>query len=257
MQQEPSTTAYLLTEVGSENGTSPTPSTSLFAVVDRIPRDEPGYTRSCLAIETMRDTVIHACTGTQLHGDEALATLLGEQVQRVTHIIRQQSQGEETFLAMAAALVVGSQLFVANKGDTHVYLCRSQEGFSQLTDAPSVMPLLAERRYPTSRHSPRQTKRNQHVRGSAMSRATTGYSCAVPLVEGDIVLLCSDGVWSVLHAAYLEHIIRSAHPDPSAICSALLLAARKSGGTDPVSLIVVYCYHQHLEGRSWRETSEG
>ncbi len=48
-------------------------------------------------------------------------------------------------------------------------------------------------------------------------------------------------MWSILHAAYLEHLIRSAGPDPSAICSALLLAVRKSGGTDPVSIIAVHC----------------
>ena len=247
VQQEPSTTAYLLTENGSDTNASFSWPGGLFALVDHLPRDEPGHTKSCLAIETMRDTVIHACTGMQLHGVEALATLLREHVQRVTHIIGQHSQGEETVLAIAAVLVVGSQLFVANNGETHVYLCRSQEGFSQLTNASGVMPHLAAHGSPISRPSPRQNKRDQQVRGSAISRATMDYSSAVPLVEGDIVLLCSDGVWSVLHAAYLEHLIRSAGPDPSAICSALLLAARQSGSTDPLSMIVVQCHHPHVK----------
>ncbi len=194
IQHEPSTTAYLLTEVGSENGTSPSLPMSLFALVDRLPREEPAYTRSCLAVASMRDTVIHTYTGAQLSGDEELATLLGEQVQRVTHVIRQHSQGEETVLAMAAVLIVGSHLFVANTGETHVYLCRSQEDLSQLTEAPAAMSLLAARSSPAARHSPRQNKRKQYVRGSSASRATTGHSSAVPLVEGDIVLLCSDGV---------------------------------------------------------------
>lgn len=250
IQHEPSTTAYLLTEVGSENGTSPSLPMSLFALVDRLPREEPAYTRSCLAVASMRDTVIHAYTGAQLSGDEELATLLDEQVQRVTHVIAQHSQDEETVLAMAAALIVGSHLFVANTGETCVSLCRSQEDLSQLTEAPAVMPLLAARSSPAARHSPRQNKKHQPLRQSATSRTITGYSSAVPLVEGDIILLCSDGVWSILHAAYLEHLIRSAGPDPTAICSAVRLAVRKSGSTDPVNMIAVSCHHHHVEDRS-------
>ncbi len=63
-----------------------------------------------------------------------------------------------------------------------------------------------------------------------------------------MVLLCSDGVWSALHMAYLEHLIRSAGPDPPAICSAVLLAVRKSGSTDPMNMMVVSCHHHHLKG---------
>ncbi len=246
-QQEPSTTAYLLTESGSGTNASISWPGGLFALVDHIPRDEPGHTKSFLAIETMRDTVIHTCTNTQPLSDETLATLVTEHVQNVTRIIGQQSQIDDANPAMAAALVVGSQMVVANLGDARIYLCSSPEGFYQITDASGMTRLLTERSDPTSRYSPHQNKRKQHVRGSGTSSATTDHSCAVPLVEGDIVLLCSDGVWSVLHATYLEHLIRSAGPDPSAICAALLLAARQSGSTDPLSIIVVSCHHPHVK----------
>ena len=92
---------------------------------------------------------------------------------------------------------------------------------------------------------------------SSSSRATTGHSSALPLVEGDMVLLCSDGMWSVLHAAYLEHLTRSAGPGSSAICSAVLLTIRKSGSTDPISMKVVSCHHHHLEGASGVKQARG
>ncbi len=241
MQHEPPATAYLLTVDGSDTNASFSWPVGLFALVDHIPRDELGHTTSCLAIETMRDTVIHACTSTQPLDDETLAVLVAEHVQNVTRIIGQQSQIDDANPAMAAALVVGSQMVVANLGDTHVYLCCSQDGFYQITDALGVVRLRTEQDRSTARPS------SPHLRGKqkGQRRGTSGTlqdrGLALPLATGDIVLLCSDGVWSVLHAAYLEHIIRSAGPDPSAICSALLRAVRKSGGTDPVSLIVVRC----------------
>ena len=241
MQQEPSTTAYLLTEVGNENGISPSLPMSLFAVVDRIPRDEPGHTKSCLAIETMRDTVIHACTSTQLLSDETLAALVAEHVQNVTRIIGQQSQIDDANPAMAAALVVGSQMVVANLGDARVYLCCSQNGFYQITDALGVVRLRTEQDRSTARPSSPHPRGKQKGQRKGTSRTLQDRGLALPLATGDIVLLCSDGVWSVLHAAYLEHIIRSTGPDPSGICSALLQAVRKSGSTDAVSMIVVRC----------------
>ncbi len=241
MQHEPPATAYLLTVDGSDTNASFSWPGGLFALVDQIPRDEPGHTRSCLAIEVMRDTVIHACAGTQSLSDEALATLLGEQVQRVTHIIGQQSQDDAANPAMAAILVVGSQLYLANRGDIRVYLCGSQDGFYQITDAQGVVRLLAEHDRSTAHRSSPHPRGKQKEQRRSTSHTLQDHGFALPLATGDIVLLCSDGVWSVLHAAYLEHIIRSTGPDPSGICSALLRAVRKSGSTDPVSLIVVRC----------------
>ncbi len=254
LQQEPSTTAYLLTESGSDTNASFSWPGGLFALVDHIPRDEPGHTKSCLAIETMRDTVLLACTGTPPLSDEALAALVAEQVQNVTRVIGQQGQSDDANPAMAAALVVGSHLYLANRGDTRVFLCGSQDSLYQITDAQGVVRLLAEHgrstAHPSSPH-PRGKQKGQR-RGTSHTLQDPGL--ALPLATGDIVLLCSDGAWSVLHATYLEHLIRSAGPDPSAICSALLQAVRKSGSTDPVSLIVVHCHHQHHEHRSWQET---
>ena len=247
VQQEPSTTAYLLTESGNDTNVSFSWPGGLFALADHIPRDEPGHTRSCLAIEVMRDTVIHACAGTQSLGDEAIATLLGEQVQRVTHIIGQQSQDDVANPAMAAILVVGSQLYLANRGDTRVYLCGSQDGLYQITDAQGVVRLLAEHDRSTAHRSSPHPRGKQKEQRRSTSHTLQDHGLTLPLATGDLVLLCSDGVWSVLHATYLEHLIRSAGPDPSAICSALLLAARQSGSTDPMSMIVVHCHHPNVK----------
>lgn len=238
LQQEPSTTAYLLTESGSEKIASFSWPVALFALVDHIPRDEPGNTRSCHVIETMRDRVRHACTGPQPLSDDTLATLMAEQVQNVTRVI---GQAEKANPAMAAVLVVGSRLYLANFGDTQVYLCCSQNGLYQITDVLEGGRLLAEYAHNSAHHSSKRHRRKQQGQRRDISLTRQDHLLALPLTSGDSVLICSDGLWSVLHTAYLEHLIRSARPDPSAMCAALVRAVRTSGSTDAVHLIVVHC----------------
>jgi len=241
LQHDPSTTAYLLTDGGNEKNASFSWPGGVFALVDHIPLDEPAHTRSCQAIEIMWDRVRQACTGPQPPSDEAIAALIAEQVQNVTRIIGQQSQHEEAYPAMAAVLVVGSQLYLANRGDTRVYLCCSQHGLYQISDALGVVHLLAELDRSTAHRSSPHPRGKQHEQRSDTDRTRQDHGIPLPLAPGDIVLLCSDEVWSVLHTAYLEHLIRSAGPDPTAMCSALVRAVRKSGSTDAMHMIVVYC----------------
>jgi serine/threonine protein phosphatase PrpC len=240
-QQVPPTKAYLLTEISGKNDTAHSLPMYVFALVDRIPFDEPGYTTSCRAIESMRDMVMHACMDMHHVSEEALAALFAEQVQKVMRVIRQQSQSDEALPAIAAILIIGSTMFVEKIGDARVYLCHAHEGFSQLTQALQVVHPQKAGSYSASSDSSQQTRSKRNERGSGRSNASTDDPKAVSLVSGDSILLCSDGVWSVLHASYLEHIIRSTNPDPADICAALLQATRKSGSTDPVSIIAVHC----------------
>ena len=239
--KKPSTTAYLLTDIGGKNSAAPSHPVSFFAIADRLPSEEPGYTTICHAIESMRDTIMHACTGTQALGDHALATLLEEQVQHVTRIIGQQSQGDEALLAITASLIIGSTMFVVIKGETRVYLCRSPNGFTQVTEASGILHSFNEESSSIARQGLPQPGGKRNERRKSTSRTAKDHPYAVPLAAGDTILLCSDGVWSLLHATYLEQIMRSAGPDAAAICAALLVAARRSGSTDPMSMIVVHC----------------
>jgi serine/threonine protein phosphatase PrpC len=239
--QKPSTAAYLLTDIGGTNSAAPSRPVSFFAIADRLPCEEPAYTTICLAIEAMRDTVMQACSGTQALSDHALATLLEEQVQHVTRIIGQQSLGDETLPAVSASLIIGSTMLVANRADTRAYVCRSPNGFSQVTGASGDLLSFNEESSSAARQGSLQPRGKRNERRKSTPRTPKDHPSAVPLAAGDTVLLCSDGVWSLLHAPYLEQIIRSAGPDSAAICAALLVAARKSGSTDPMSMIVVRC----------------
>jgi serine/threonine protein phosphatase PrpC len=62
---------------------------------------------------------------------------------------------------------------------------------------------------------------------------------SVPLVAGDILLVCSDGLWEMVRDQQIATILATPASDPSSTTSALIQAALAGGGDDNTSAIVV------------------
>ena len=56
---------------------------------------------------------------------------------------------------------------------------------------------------------------------------------------GDILLLCSDGLWDMIYPAERLAAYLSADVSPSSICRQLVDAANEAGGEDNISVLVV------------------
>lgn len=63
---------------------------------------------------------------------------------------------------------------------------------------------------------------------------------AVLLAAGNILLLCSDGLWEMVRDQQIAAILTTPMPDPSGMAQALVQAALAGGGVDNVSAIVVH-----------------
>jgi serine/threonine protein phosphatase PrpC len=81
-------------------------------------------------------------------------------------------------------------------------------------------------------------KRNQISRNLGGKTDVEVDLFTVPLLPGDKLLLCTDGLWEMVRDTEIQRII-SSPVDPSTVSTLLVQAAVACGGKDNVSVVVV------------------
>jgi len=139
---------------------------------------------------------------------------------------------------VAAVLLSGNRLSIAHIGDSRVYLIRSG-GIAQLTDDHSLfneqirLALIADETIPHTSSKNILTK----ALGTSPSVATD--LSELTLFEGDILLLCTDGLSNMIGDEDILQIIMSAQK-PESVCGLLINAANEKGGKDNITAVIGY-----------------
>lgn len=152
--------------------------------------------------------------------------------------IRRLSGGGATVVGAALVEHSGAPYWLAfNIGDSRMYRCA--EG---LLKQVSVDHSLVQEMVDAGELDPAQARthprRNVITRAVGISRAVQPDCWLLPGLEGDRLLLCSDGVTAELTDDQLSAIL-AGHVDPQRAADALIDAALRAGGRDNVTVVVV------------------
>ncbi len=147
-------------------------------------------------------------------------------------------QGHEGMgAAVVAAAVVQHSLWLAHVGDCRGYLVRGGTITRLTTDHSWVQESVD-----AGRLSPAEAQghpyRNVLTRGLGVDTPATPDVCRAGLAAGDVLLLCSDGLWSLADDTELAAAITSA-ADASGAARALADLALTRGGHDNIAVVVV------------------
>ncbi len=202
----------------------------LLVVADGIGGQEAGEVASQIAVETMAEDA----------PEYVNAKLLGQAVIAANHEVM---RGVETGrgkpgmgTTMTAALVEGNQMAVAQVGDSRAYRLRDGH-LEQLTHDHSLIAAMIESGQITAEEA------RNHPSRSIITKALGSDPDMVPdlfefeLKKGDKILLCSDGLSSMIYDSDIEQILKET-PDPQDAAEKLVDAAKEAGGMDNVSVIV-------------------
>jgi PPM family protein phosphatase len=132
--------------------------------------------------------------------------------------------------------IVGHQLTVAHVGDTRAYVFRAGALLQVSADHTLLAALLAERHELPAAEM--QRYQNIVLRTIGLLKEVEVDTSSLELRDGDVVLLCTDGLWRLVDDARLTAIV-GMHPDPAAACAALIDAANAAGGHDNATAVVV------------------
>ena len=163
------------------------------------------------------------------------------QVARANERILAHAEQDRRCLGMATtvtglALVQGPRWLVFNVGDSRVY--RYADGaLEQVTIDHSEVAMLVEAGYLTPEEARVHPLRNIVTRclGRAMPPVDTW---DLPVTEGEVFLVCSDGLTGELEDDEIAHVLR-AGSDPQRLAERLVRLAVEYGGHDNVTVVVV------------------
>ena len=163
---------------------------------------------------------------------ESIKLVNGELLERAS-----QEQGEEGMATtLLAAVVKGGKLFLANVGDCRAYLIRDQR-IEQLTEDHSFAAELVR----IGRISEEEAV--EHPQRSVITRYLGAEEVVEPdifergIQAGDIIVLCSDGLWSQLADEEISEIATG--EEPFQAVKVLIDRANQRGGTDNVTAIIL------------------
>ncbi len=208
----------------------------LAIIADGMGGHEGGQEASRLAVETVREVY------DQGFRDDPQAALLESFA--ATHIrILNYAELHPAFQGMGttctAVVVQGLQLYFAHVGDSRLYLVRDAR-ILRLTRDHSYVGRLVESGLVRAEDAEKHPQRHilTAALGAGREVAVDGAGQHLKLQDGDDVLLCTDGLWSVVTEEELESAV--SNYSPSECCALLVKLAKKRGGPDNITLQVLH-----------------
>ncbi|UVT17334.1 MAG: Stp1/IreP family PP2C-type Ser/Thr phosphatase [Nitrospira sp.] len=128
--------------------------------------------------------------------------------------------------------------YLAHVGDSRAYRFRSGT-LTPLTKDHSVIEKYLERGILTPQSAKTHPERHVLTRALGVSAAANPTIAAFPILDEDLVLLCSDGLTKMLEDEDIQRVLADGDIDPAQVCERLVTAALDRGGEDNVTVVVV------------------
>jgi PPM family protein phosphatase len=138
---------------------------------------------------------------------------------------------------LVMAYVAGGQAYVAHVGDSRAYVMNDSH-IEQVTIDHSLVQRLVDTKQLTTEEARVHPQRNVIYKNLGDRAAVSPDITRVDLQPGDRLLLCSDGLNTVVEDAQIHELVLGA-TSPQDACRRLIDAANAAGGPDNITAIIV------------------
>lgn len=207
---------------------------NVFIVADGMGGHNAGDYASRVTVETIVDEI-------NISFEKNPFRIFTKALEKSNEAIRKKAAEDLTMSGMGTTVVmatcIGKYLEVANIGDSRLYIINDKE-IRQITRDHSLveeMVRLGGINREEARHH-----RNKNIITRAIGAADTVEPdfFTEELVEGDMILLCSDGLTNMLEDEEIRMIMNGAR-DIVEMTQKLVDAANENGGKDNISVILI------------------
>ena len=212
----------------------------LFIIADGMGGHQYGEVASATATRTLASSLLihfHPFLANPSQSmEESIQDLMRTAINEAQRAVTQAAPGSGTTLT--AALILGQQVTIGHVGDSRAYAIHSYGGGETLTRDHSLVKRLEELGQMSSEEAAVSPQRNVLYRALGQGEVLEPDIFTAPFPQPGYLLLCSDGLWSVLSESNLFNLVVTAK-DLQNACQKLVAAANDAGGPDNISVIVV------------------
>jgi serine/threonine protein phosphatase PrpC len=214
-----------------ENEDSAMAQAPVFVVADGMGGARAGEVASQLAVETFEQGL-----GGSGSGEELLAERVREANRAIYDKAAREPELQGMGTTLTAAYLDDSHLSIAHVGDSRAYLFRDGE-LKRLTQDHSLVDELVRRGKLTEEQAAEHPQRSIITRALGIEPDVEVDTWSYPVRAGDVLLLCSDGLTSMVPESRMAEILGSA-PTLERAAGKLIADANDAGGRDNITVVL-------------------
>ncbi|MEG1576447.1 MAG: Stp1/IreP family PP2C-type Ser/Thr phosphatase [Clostridium sp.] len=210
------------------------PLPNLFIVADGMGGHKAGDYASRYLVDSLVDYI-------KTSSDLNLISTLNNGITKVNIELYEKAQETEELAGMGTTLVAAtiedSTLYVANVGDSRLYLIE-REGIRQVTKDHSFVEEMVSLGKMNRDSKEYKIKKNIITRAVGIDKKVDVDFFEVPLKRGDYILLCSDGLTNMVDNSAIFRMVLL----PGALemkAKALVAMANQNGGKDNIAVVLI------------------
>jgi serine/threonine protein phosphatase PrpC len=203
----------------------------VFVVADGMGGAQAGEVAAQIAVEAFSQGLPDSGSP-----EERLASRVQEANQRIWEQSRTRTEQAGMGTTLTAAYLDDSELAIAHVGDSRAYLFRDGS-LRRLTQDHSLVDELVRRGKLTEEQAAEHPQRSIITRALGAEPTVEVDTWTYPVRPGDVLLLCSDGLTSMVAEERLQEILRGSM-DLRVAAQQLIDEANAAGGRDNITVVL-------------------
>jgi len=211
----------------------------VYAIADGMGGHAAGEVASQIAIQALSDTLRDG-NGTDDGGEgpgKRLADAVHEGNRRICESVLARGEWRGMGTTIVALLASDDRVVIGHVGDSRAYLLREGR-LSRLTQDHSWVGEQVKLGLLTDEEAQKHPMRNIVTRAMGNRENIDVELQEADLRTGDVFLLCSDGLNSMIDDGAIERTLAAHAEDPKKACQALVELANANGGEDNITVVV-------------------
>lgn len=213
---------------------------SVFVVADGMGGHKAGEVASYTVVETVEEMINSSKEALISHSLEIpkfINEVLNESNKRVYEKSNSSIEYEGMGTTVTMAVFYNDEIFLGHIGDSRAYLIRNQE-ILQITQDHSLVAELVRNGSISEKEAINHPQKNIITRALGTNENVKIDILSKSVNEGDIVLLCTDGLSNMVSDDMIKDILLTSN-DIQEGCERLVSAANELGGLDNITALVI------------------